>query len=117
MSPNHRTLVLCSCLVLVAVLAAGCMITPATTPPVPAGVKKFNSTAEIEQYLEESAARVPRDSTFSTLVPTMAAGGISNARSPGERAQALPSLHQPFQVVPGTRRPMSRSQASMSPIS
>lgn len=93
MSPNHRTLVLCSCLVLVAVLAAGCMITPATTPPVPAGVKKFNSTAEIEQYLEESAARVPRDSTFSTLVPTMAAGGISNApQSWGEGAgTAIPA--------------------------
>jgi len=74
------------------------MITPATTPPVPAGVKKFNSTAEIEQYLEESAARVPRDSTFSTLVPTMAAGGISNApQSWGEGA----GIAIPAPALPG----------------
>ncbi|HII75873.1 MAG TPA: hypothetical protein HA264_02235, partial [Methanolinea sp.] len=74
MSPRRRILLLSSCLILVAIIAAGCMSIPATTPTVPPGIKKFNSTAEIEQYLEESMAHFEHDAAYRTMVPTV---GIS----------------------------------------
>jgi len=55
------------------------MITPATTPPISPGIKKFNSTAEIEQYVTQSIEAVPQDGYYRTLVPTMAARTDSKA--------------------------------------
>ncbi len=46
-------------LILVAILASGCTNVPALTPvttPVTTDLKKFNSTAEIEQYIRDSLA-------------------------------------------------------------
>ena len=46
-------------LILVAILASGCTSVPALTPvttPVTTDLKKFNSTAEIEQYIRSSMA-------------------------------------------------------------
>ena len=56
MSHKKYLLILCAPLILVAILATGCMSTPATTPSVTSDLKKFNSTAEIEQYLRDSMA-------------------------------------------------------------
>ncbi len=51
-------------LILVAILASGCTSTPALTPvttPVTMDLKKFNSTAEIEQYIRDSIPKNPQD--------------------------------------------------------
>lgn len=79
MSPSRRILLLSSCLILVAIIATGCMSIPASTPPLPSGVKKFNSTAEIEQYVKQSMETVPQDGYYRTLVPTMATRTDSKA--------------------------------------
>jgi len=50
--------------ILVAILASGCTSTPALTPvttPVTMDLKKFNSTAEIEQYIRDSMPKNPQD--------------------------------------------------------
>jgi uncharacterized secreted protein with C-terminal beta-propeller domain len=98
MSPSRHLLILCSCLILVAVLAAGCMSTPATTPPVSSGIKKFNSTAEIEQYLKDSMASVPQDAYYRTMVPTVGISTDSKAMAPSEQASGIAI---PAPVLPG----------------
>lgn len=62
------------------------MSIPATTPPVSSELKKFNSTAEIEQYLKESMAAVQQDGYYRTLVPTAA---ISTDAKAGEQASGI----------------------------
>ncbi len=84
MSPSRNILILCSCVILIAVLAAGCMSIPATTHPP--GIKKFNSTAEIEQYLEESMAEVEHNAAYRTMVPTV---GASRDVKAGEEASGI----------------------------
>ena len=59
MSPKKYLLIAGSLLILVAILATGCMSTPVTTPPGSSDLKKFNSTAEIEQYVRDSMATGP----------------------------------------------------------
>jgi inhibitor of cysteine peptidase len=71
MSRSRHLLILGCSLLLVAVLAAGCMSIPGTSPPVSSELKKFNSTAEIEQYLEESMAAVQQDGYYRTPVPAV----------------------------------------------
>jgi len=90
MSAGRNILMLCSCIILVAVLAAGCMT--ATTPTLPPGIKKFNSTAEIEQYLEESVANVEHDAIYRTMVPTtVGISADSKAMAQSEQASGIPA--------------------------
>ena len=56
MSPKNYLLIAGSLLILAAILATGCMNTPAITPSASPDLKKFNSTAEIEQYVRDSMA-------------------------------------------------------------
>jgi len=56
MSPKNYLLIAGSLLILAAILATGCTGIPATTPSPSPDLKKFNSTAEIEQYLNDSMA-------------------------------------------------------------
>jgi len=56
MSPKNYLLIAGSLLILAAILATGCTGIPATTPSASPDLKKFNSTAEIEQYLNDSMA-------------------------------------------------------------
>jgi uncharacterized secreted protein with C-terminal beta-propeller domain len=98
MVSRHHLLVLCSCLVLAGVLAAGCLVTPAETPAQPSGIRKFNSTAEIEQYIRESMTGVPQDAMYRTFVPTL---GISTgSKSPAESAQES-GIAIPAPAIPG----------------
>ena len=71
MSPSRHLLILGCSLLLIAVLAAGCMSTPGTSPPVSSELKKFNSTAEIEQYLAESMATTQPGGPYRTFTPTI----------------------------------------------
>ncbi len=91
MSPRRRILLLSSCLILVAIIAAGCMSIPATTPTVPPGIKKFNSTAEIEQYLEESMAHFEHDAAYRTMVPTVGISADSKAMAQSEQTSGIPA--------------------------
>jgi uncharacterized secreted protein with C-terminal beta-propeller domain len=87
MSPKQYLLILCASLILIAVIASGCMSTPATTPPVSSELKKFNSTAEIEQYIKDSMATGPQDGYYGTRVPTAGISTDSNApQRSGEKA-------------------------------
>lgn len=65
------------------------MSIPGTSPPVSSELKKFNSTAEIEQYLEESLATLQQEGYYRTLVPTM---GISTDSIAREQASGIPVL-------------------------
>jgi len=70
---RHLLVIGCS-IILVAILAAGCMGIPAKAPPGSQGPRKFNSTAEIDQYIRESAATIQQDGYYRTMVPTVAMG-------------------------------------------
>jgi uncharacterized secreted protein with C-terminal beta-propeller domain len=85
MSPKNFLLILCASLILTAVIASGCMSTPVTTVPVSSELKKFNSTAEIEQYLKDSVATDQQDGYYRTMVPTMGTG-MSVPQSSNEKA-------------------------------
>lgn len=82
--------ILCSCLILAGVLGAACLSIPATTAPVSPEIRKFNSTAEIEQYLRDSM-ETSRDTLYRTMVPTIAATPPLPKESTGsEQASAIP---------------------------
>jgi uncharacterized secreted protein with C-terminal beta-propeller domain len=66
MSPKNYLLIAGSLLILAAILAAGCMSTPATPPSVSSDLKKFNSTAEIEQYVRDSMALDQQNGYYGT---------------------------------------------------
>ena len=76
---KHTLLILCASLILVAVIGSGCMSIPATPTLVSSELKKFNSTAEIEQYLKESIAKSQQDGYYPTFVPTVGWSTDSNA--------------------------------------
>ncbi len=82
MSPKTFFLILCAMLILGTILATGCMSTPATTA-VTSDMKKFNSTAEIEQYLSDSMAAQQQNGYYQTMVPTM---GISTGVNVPQRS-------------------------------
>ncbi len=69
MSPKTFFLMLCAMLILGAILATGCMSTPATPPAESSELKKFNSTAEIEQYLQDSMATDQQNGTTGPWSP------------------------------------------------
>jgi inhibitor of cysteine peptidase len=74
MSPKKFFLIISAMLILGAILATGCMSTPATPPAATSDLKKFNSTAEIEQYLQDSMAADQQNGYYRTLVPTAGIG-------------------------------------------
>ncbi len=71
MSPKKFFLILSAMLLLSAILATGCMSTPATPVSVTSDLKKFNSTAEIEQYLTDAMATDQQNGYYHTMVPTI----------------------------------------------
>ncbi|MGA2912502.1 MAG: beta-propeller domain-containing protein [Methanoregula sp.] len=100
MSPKINLFILCVSLILVAILATGCMSTPAVTPPVTSELKKFNSTAEIGQYLRDSIATDQQNGYYQTMVPTI---GISTAVNGPQRAdQEKSGMAIPAPALPGT---------------
>jgi uncharacterized secreted protein with C-terminal beta-propeller domain len=86
MSRSRNLLILGCSLILIAILSTGCMSIPAKVPTVPSELKKFNSTAEIEQYLESSMALYQQDGFHPTFAPTM---GINTNRMAGEMASGI----------------------------
>jgi len=99
MSPKNYFLILCASLILIAILATGCMSTPATTLPVSSELKKFNSTTEIEQYVRDSMATDQQDGHYATMVPTV---GIStDVNGPQRLEQAKGGWAVPA-ALPGT---------------
>jgi len=74
------------------------MSIPGTAPPVSSELKKFNSTAEIEQYLEESMARVEHDATYRTMVPTVGFDTVAKVIPQSEHATGIPI---PAPALPG----------------
>ena len=99
MSHKKYLLILCVSLILIAILATGCMSTPVTTPPVSSELKKFNSTAEIEQYVRDSMATDQQNGHYATMVPTI---GISTGvNGPQRTEQAKGDLAVPA-ALPGT---------------
>ena len=63
------------------------MSTPGTTPPLSSELKKFNSTAEIEQYLAESMATIQPGGPYRTFVPTIS----TDAMQRSEMASGIPA--------------------------
>jgi inhibitor of cysteine peptidase len=99
MSPKKYLFIAGSLLILAAILATGCMSTPATTPPVSPDMKKFNSSAEIEQYVKDSMALDQQNGYSGTNGPMV---GISTAVNDAQRAeQAKGGLTVPA-ALPGT---------------
>jgi len=98
MSRNHILLILCASFILLAVIAAGCMSIPASTPPVSSELKKFNSTAEIEQYLKDSITASQQDGYYPSSVST---GGMSDSNAP-QRAEKGSGTGIPSPVLQGS---------------
>ena len=99
MSPRNYLLILCASLILIAVIATGCMSTPATTVPVSSDLKKFNSTAEIEQYLKDSMATDQQNGYYRTMVPTI---GISTGMNVPQRSDEKAGIGIPAPALPGS---------------
>ena len=103
MSPKNYLLIAGSLLILGAILATGCMSTPATTPSASSDLKKFNSTAEIEQYVRDSMTADQQSGYYATRVPTV---GINTAvNGPQGSEQAKGGLTVPASLpsaLPGT---------------
>ena len=87
MSPKKFFLILCALLIMSAILGTGCMSTPATPVPATSDLKKFNSTAEIDQYLKDSMATDQQNGYYQTMVPTIgtSTGMIVPQRSDQEK--------------------------------
>ena len=99
MSPNYTSVMLCAIFILIAVVAAGCMSTLSPAPSVPAELKKFNSTAEIEQYLKDSLAASQQDGYYP---PSLATGGMgAGVNAPQDSAEKSDS------GIPASSRPGS----------
>ena len=99
MSSKKFMMVLCASLILIAILATGCMSTPVTPQPVSSDLKKFNSTVEIGQYIRDSMA-AEQQNGYQTNVPTI---GISNGASVPQRAdQVTGGIAVPAPALAGT---------------
>jgi inhibitor of cysteine peptidase len=72
MTKKSVILIVLSLLVLAALLASGCISTTLITPVTP-GLKKFNSTDEIEQYIRNSAT-ANEQAGYHTTVPMLGSG-------------------------------------------
>lgn len=97
MSPKH-TFILCISFILLAVIAAGCMSIPATTPPVSSELKKFNSTTEIEQYLADSLAAGQHDGYYP---PSLTTGGMGTGVNAPQESTEKSDSNIPAPSIPG----------------
>jgi inhibitor of cysteine peptidase len=95
MSSRNYLLIAGSLLILAAILATGCMSIPATTPPTSPDLKKFNSTAEIEQYVKDSMALDQQTGYYGT-------GGISTAVNGPQRSEQTKGNIAVPSALPGT---------------
>ncbi|MDT8358280.1 MAG: beta-propeller domain-containing protein, partial [Methanomicrobiaceae archaeon] len=93
---KHTLLLLCASLVLVAVIGSGCMGIPATPTLASSELKKFNSTAEIEQYLKDSIAKSQQDGYYPTFVPTVGWSTDSNADGRSAQESGMSIAPPPF---------------------
>ncbi|MDD1712697.1 MAG: beta-propeller domain-containing protein [Methanoregulaceae archaeon] len=88
MSQKKLILIVTAVLVLIAILISGCLNTPVMTSGAP-GLKKFNSTAEIEQYIRESAETDQQEGYYRTIPMTMVPtiGGMGTSWAPASKSQ------------------------------
>jgi len=98
MSPRNYLLILCASFILIAVIATGCMSTPATSVSVASELKKFNSTAEIEQYLKDSMATDQQNGYYRTMVPTI---GVSTGVNVPQSSEEKAGIGIPAPALPG----------------
>jgi uncharacterized secreted protein with C-terminal beta-propeller domain len=91
MSQKKLILIVTVVLVLVAILITGCMSTPVITPGAP-GLKKFNSTPEIEQYIKESMETDQQNGYYRTIPVTAPgfsfSGGLGASQSKSQESAA-----------------------------
>jgi uncharacterized secreted protein with C-terminal beta-propeller domain len=100
--------VICASLILIAVFATACVSNPVTTPPVTSDLKKFNSTADIEQYLQNSMAVAQQNGNPSTQVPATGASTSVNGAQPatqGNQVQSTVAYSQTNVQVAGVDEP------------
>jgi len=94
MSHKKITLIVLTTLIFIAIFASGCMNTIATTPSG-SDLKKFNSTAEIEQYIKNSMAADEQNGYYRTYpVTAIPAAAGSSGRASQESSKdnmAVPS--------------------------
>jgi uncharacterized secreted protein with C-terminal beta-propeller domain len=82
-------------LILVAILASGCTNVPAVTPlttPLTTDLKKFNSTAEIEQYISDSMAKDQQDGyrTYPVTARGSSGMGLQANQESAKSSMAVP---------------------------
>jgi inhibitor of cysteine peptidase len=80
-------------LILVAILASGCTSVPALTPvttPVTTDLKKFNSTAEIEQYIRDSMT-TDQEGVYRTYPMTAMSGAGLTTQESAKNSMAVPA--------------------------
>jgi uncharacterized secreted protein with C-terminal beta-propeller domain len=99
MSSKKYLLIAGFLLILIAILATGCTSTPVTTPPLSSDLKKFNSTAEIEQYVRDSMATDQQNGHYATMVPTI---GTSTAVNDAQRMEESKGGLAVPAALPGT---------------
>jgi uncharacterized secreted protein with C-terminal beta-propeller domain len=103
MSPKNYLLIAGSLLILIAILAAGCTSMPATSQNVSSELKKFNSTAEIEQYMKDSMATNQQDGYYRTMVPTAGISTGLNVPQSSEQAKGGIAVPAPLPAsLPGS---------------
>jgi uncharacterized secreted protein with C-terminal beta-propeller domain len=90
MSPKNYLLIAGSLLILAAILATGCTGIPATTPSASPDLKKFNSTAEIEQYINDSMALDQQSGYYGTSIAVDGAQRSEMAKGAVTVPSALP---------------------------
>jgi inhibitor of cysteine peptidase len=111
MSPKKYLFIAGSLLILVAILATGCMSTPATTPTLSPDLKKFNSTAEIEQYVRDSMALDQQNGYYGTNGPMV---GISTAADGAQRSEmAKGGIAVPAALPAGLSGTVDHSQTNV----
>ncbi|HNQ25993.1 MAG TPA: beta-propeller domain-containing protein [Methanoregulaceae archaeon] len=98
MSPKYTPLILCALVILIAVIAAGCTSTLSPVPSVPSELKKFNSTAEIEQYLKDSLAAGQHDGYYP---PSLTTGGMGTGVNVPQRSEEKSDSNIPAPSLPG----------------
>jgi len=98
MSPKYTPVTLCALLILIAVIAAGCLSTLSPAPSVPPELKRFNSTAEIEQYLADSLAAGQHDGYYPT---SLAPGGMGTGVNAPQESTEKSDSGIPAPSVPG----------------
>jgi inhibitor of cysteine peptidase len=94
MTHTRTVLIVLASLAFIAILAAGCMNATATAPEG-SGLKKFTSTAEIEEYIRNTTATDQETGYYRTIpmtaVPSTASSLATKSQEAGGNAMAVPA--------------------------